>query len=161
MIDQPPSPNTLLSDTEHFTLCLASPHLQSNFPVHSAFTTPSLRQGVPLLVHWFPSCTPQRIISGVYPMATLPCRVKTPLPVSLARCVRAVWRVLIRFPSVPFAVYLKQGGMLLQNKNVGALARTMSAQVASSSHELLNALEGGNIDEVRSVLANTEKGLKR
>ena len=51
--------------------------------------------------------------------------------------------------------------MLLQNKNVGALARTMSAQVASSSHELLNALEGGNIDEVRSVLANTEKGLKR
>ena len=58
-------------------------------------------------------------------------------------------------------MYLKQGGMLLQNKNVGALARTMSAQVASSSHELLNALEGGNIDEVRSVLANTEKGLKR
>eukprot|EP00903_Cladosiphon_okamuranus_P017019 g15686.t1 len=51
--------------------------------------------------------------------------------------------------------------MLFKNKNVGALARTMSAQVASSSHELLKALEGGNIDEVRSVLANTEKGLKR
>lgn len=57
---------------------------------------------------------------------------------------------------------LKQGGVLFQNKNnVGALARTMSAQVASSSHELLNALEGGNIDNVRSVLANTERGLKK
>lgn len=52
--------------------------------------------------------------------------------------------------------------MLFQKKGVvGALARTMSAQVAYSSHELLTALEGGNIDEVRSVLANTEKGLKR
>lgn len=59
-------------------------------------------------------------------------------------------------------MFSKQG-MLFQKKGGGggALNRTMSAQVASSSHELLNALEGGNIDQIRSVLASTDSTLKR
>lgn len=51
--------------------------------------------------------------------------------------------------------------MNLQQNGAGALARSMSAQVASSSHALLSALEGGDIEEVRYVLMNTERGLKR
>eukprot|EP00752_Nemacystus_decipiens_P002652 g2481.t1 len=44
---------------------------------------------------------------------------------------------------------------------VGALTRTLSAQVAFSSHKLLQAVEGGNIDDIRAVLANTERDLRR
>ncbi|CAM9904219.1 unnamed protein product [Scytosiphon promiscuus] len=52
--------------------------------------------------------------------------------------------------------------MLLPNQTVpGGLARTMSAQVASSSHALLQALESADIEQVRSVLLTTERGLKR
>lgn len=56
---------------------------------------------------------------------------------------------------------MKQAHKFFPKQGVGALARTLSAQVASSSHALLRALEGGNIDEVRSVLVNTDRGLKR
>ncbi|CAM9613703.1 unnamed protein product [Pylaiella littoralis] len=48
-----------------------------------------------------------------------------------------------------------------QSLEVGALARTISALLASSSHALLNALERGNIAEVRSALMNIEGRLIR
>ena len=41
------------------------------------------------------------------------------------------------------------------------LARTLSAQQASSSHHLLRALEDGGIEDVRAVLLNTPEGLMR
>lgn len=43
----------------------------------------------------------------------------------------------------------------------GGLARTMSAQVAYSSHTLLQALEASDIDQVRVFLQTTERGIKR
>lgn len=41
------------------------------------------------------------------------------------------------------------------------LARTVSAQQASSSHHLLRALEEGGIEDVRNVLLGTPEGLRR
>lgn len=58
---------------------------------------------------------------------------------------------------------VRQGGrMLLPAQGMpGGLARTMSAQVASSSHALLHALESADIEQVRGVLLTTDRGLKR
>ncbi|CAN0039037.1 unnamed protein product, partial [Scytosiphon promiscuus] len=56
----------------------------------------------------------------------------------------------------------KWAGMVFPDQGVpGALARTMSAHVASSSHALLQALESADIEQVRDVWQRTERGLKR